>query len=172
MKKEILKKFKEMKEKGQIIEFVDSELKEVFLEAALNGGVYGWNYQVLLSADGLSVAGPLDRSSMTMIEYQGKAIRVANIPALIEIDERIVDLNDVAGHDKKALIDMIISNEELKDEKELYEIDIDGYLQEINIEKYNELFKDYVEGMWETYRNFLIYDIYDNVDMKIGYEEI
>lgn len=167
MRKRIFEKFEEMQEKEQVIEFVDQELKEVFLESALNGGLSGWRYDVLLSENGLSVRGPLSQGTITMDQYEGKALVVADMVANFEFDAYIVELDNLDEADKEDLIEKIMSEEnfETKEEvyNEIYNINIDGYFQEINREKYDEMVKDYVEQMWEScYRDNLLDEIYQS----------
>lgn len=167
MRKEIFEKFEEMQEKEQIIDFVDTKLKEVFLESVLNGSLSGWRYDVLLSEDGLSVRGPLSQGTITMEQYTRKALVLASIDASIEIDETIVDLYSLDEEDKEELIELIMDSEDLETEQEVYDniynINVDGYFQEINREKYDEMIKDHAEYQWETYfRDGLIDEIFQN----------
>lgn len=177
MSKEIFKKFEEMQEKEQIIDFVDTELKETFLEGVLNGSFQGWRYDVLLSTDGLRIAGPFGSGTITMQQYENKAITILSIPSTIEIDTTIVDLDNLDKEDREELIEKIIEEEEFEDEEELYDnlysINLDGYFQELDREKYDEMVKDHAELLWENYyRDNWLDEIYNNVDMQKEYEEV
>lgn len=163
----LLKKFDELEKNGQLDNFVDVELKNIFLKSVLNG-LPDMRYHVLLSDSGLSVTGALAQGCMTMEEYNDKAIMLITVAAHTEIEGTIVDLDNLEEEEKKELIEKIMLEENLENEdeviNELYRIDIDNYFSNINYSRYKELLEEYAENEWDYYhRDNLLQKIHESI---------
>ena len=67
-------------------DYINSEDMKEVIESTYNSTLTGSQYRLYLTEnENLCLYGPMDRNSMTMAEYEGKAIRLATLPAHREI---------------------------------------------------------------------------------------
>lgn len=104
-----------------------------------------------------------------------ESIRLATIPARIELEGSIVDLDNLKEEDRIDLIEKIIDEENFESEEDVYDnltsINVDGYFQELNPSEYNNILENHAELLWESYyRDNLVDEIYDNVRREMEYQ--
>ena len=85
MKKELINKFYELKENGELDNFLETEVKEVVKES-YKGSLNGWHHHIILSENGLYVTGALSQGTQTMGCFKGDEILLTKIPASNELE--------------------------------------------------------------------------------------
>ena len=183
MKKKLFEAIKNL-EMEKVIDFIDKEVKEAYINSFLNSSFQGWMHRIVLESDGnIFISGSMSNNTIFQSMYDGDSIELGNIPAWQEIEGDVITSDDIAALTEEEKNDLWISIqgeyefENLKEQADEFQEKFDlEYICDNNMclveslfgnlfsEKYEELQKRYVEAEWDNYgRDSIVDEIYDKI---------
>lgn len=112
MKKELLNALKNL-DTQTIIDFVDSEMKEIY-KKTYDNPLSGWRYEITLDADGVLSVGLLSTGSTQMSVYEGEEVVLASIRAENGIEGDLTTsevIDKLTSEEREKFIEDYIDNE-------------------------------------------------------------
>ena len=112
MKKELLNALKNL-DTQTIIDFVDSEMKEIY-KKTYDNPLSGWRYEITLDADGVLSVGLLSTGSAQMSVYEGEEVVLASIRAENGIEGDLTTsevIDKLTSEEREKFIEDYIDNE-------------------------------------------------------------
>lgn len=191
MRKELLKSLMDIYNNQEKIEnFVEENLKQLFIDSILNPSFSGWTYPVVVNENGeLDYYGAMGNGSVPYEVYEGKEVIVYNLPAYEETEsfEKEIEIDDMPFEiieslrnsieldlEENKISDDIDDIEVLKDYKENNYIEYyDSYNSNDEIRKMEDsCLKENIELSWDNYvRDNIIEDIIDGIGKMIEMEK-
>ena len=177
----------------KVINFIDKEVKEAYINSFLNSSFQGWMHRIVLESDGnIFISGSMSNNTIFQSMYDGDSIELGNIPAWQEIEGDVITSDDIAALTEEEKNDLWISIqgeyefESLKEQADEFQEKFDlEYICDNNMslvessfrnlfsEKYEELQKEYIEAQWDNYeRDSVIDKIYDTLTEIRRTEEV
>ena len=173
MKKELLNALKNL-DIDTIIDFVDSEIKEVYKETYSNP-IFGWTYSIILDSDGELWSTLLSVGSRPMSVLEGDSIILGSINSENEIEENLITLdviNNLTSEEREKFIEefktcYLYYDEYDKENFNIYDYlnynhinDIEECYRNLFSDKWDKLVEDYIDNEWEYHsRDGIIDDI-------------
>lgn len=186
MKKELLNALKNL-DIDTIIDFVDSEMKEVYKET-YNNPIFGWRYSIILDSNGELWSTLLSYGSRPMSVFEGDSVILGFINSESEIESGIVNLdviNNLTSEEREKFIEEFKACYLYYDEYDEENFNICNYLNYHHIndieecyrnlfeDKWEELIDDYIDNEWEGYlRDSIVNEICNSRDELINIESI
>ncbi|MDM0528468.1 hypothetical protein QTH49_13485 [Clostridium perfringens] len=191
MRKELLKSLMDIYNNQEKIEnFVEENLKQLFIDSILNPSFSGWTYPVVVNENGeLDYYGAMGNGSVPYEVYEGKEVIVYNLPAYEETEsfEKEIEIDDMPFEiieslrnsieldlEENKISDDIDDIEVLKDYKENNYIEYyDSYNSNDEIRKMEDsCLKENIELSWDNYVRYnIIEDIIDGIGKMIEMEK-
>ena len=179
MKKKLFEAIKNL-EMEKVIDFIDKEVKEAYINSFLNSSFQGWIHRIVLESDGnLFISGSMSSNTNFISAYDGDSIELVNIPAWQEIEGDVITFDDIAALTEEEKNDLWINiegeygfeslKEQANEFQEKFDLEyicnnnmslIENSFNSLFSEKYEELKKEYVENEWESWER-------DNIIEKI-----
>ena len=185
MKKELLNALKNL-DTETIIDFVDSEMKEVYKETYSNP-IFGWRYSIILDSNGELWSTLLSQGSRPMSVFEGDSVILGSINSQSEIESELVNLdviNNLTSEEREKFIAEFKTCYLYYDEYDEENFNICDYLNYNHIndieecyrnlfeDKWDELVENYIDNEWEGYlRDGIIDEICCGRDELINIEE-
>lgn len=185
MKKKLLNALKNL-DMETIIDFVDSEMKEVYKETYSNP-VFGWGYSIILDSDGGLWSTLLSPGSRPMSVHEGDSVILGSINSQSEVESELVNLdviNNLTEEEREKFIEEFKTCYLDSDEYDEENFNICDYLNYNHIndieecycdlfsDKWEELIEGYIDNEWEGYlRDGIIDEICVSRDELIEYGE-
>ena len=186
MKKKLFEAIKNL-EMEKVINFIDKEVKEAYINSFLNSSFQGWMHRIVLESDGnIFISGSMSNNTIFQSMYDGDSIELGNIPAWQEIEGDVITFDDIAALTEEEKNDLWISIqgeyefESLKEQADEFQEKFDlEYICDNNMclvensfnslfsEKYEELKKEYVENEWESWEKDNIIEKIENTLVEI-----
>lgn len=191
MRKELLKGLIEIYDNQEKIEnFVEENLKQLFIDSILSPSFDGWTYPVVVKENGeLDYYGAMGRGTMPYEVYEGKEAIVYNLPAYEETEpfEKEIEIDDMSAE----VVEKLRNSIELElEEDEILEESDDrkalGFYKENNYIEYYDSYnsndeirkmedsslKENIELSWDNYvRDNIVEDIIDGIGKIIEMEK-
>ena len=192
MKKNLFEAVKNL-DMEKVINFIDKEVKEAYINSFLNSSFQSWMHRIVLESDGnIFISGSMSNNTIFQSMYDGDSIELGNIPAWQEIEGDVITFDDIAALTEEEKNDLWISIqgeyefESLKEQADEFQEKFDlEYICDNNMclvessfrnlfsEKYEELQKEYIEAQWDNYeRDSVIDKIYDTLTEISRTEEV
>ena len=183
MKKELFEAIKNL-EMEKVIDFIDKEVKEAYINSFLNSSFQGWMHRIVLEPDGnIFISGSMSNNTIFQSMYDGDSIELGNIPAWQEIEGDVITFDDIAALTEEEKNDLWINiegecgfeslKEQVNEFQEKFDLEyicnnnmslIESSFNSLFSEKYEELQKRYVEAEWDNYvRDSIVDEIYDKI---------
>ena len=169
MKKKLFEAIKNL-DMEKVIDFVDNEVKESYINSFLNSSFQGWMHRIVLESDGnIFISGSMSNNTIFQSMYDGDSIELGNIPAWQEIEGDVITSDDIAALTKEEKNDLWISIQGEYEFQEKFDLEyicdnnmclVESSFNSLFSEKYEELKKEYVENEWESWER-------DNIIEKI-----
>ena len=177
----------------KVINFIDKEVKEAYINSFLNSSFQGWMHRIVLESDGnIFISGSMSNNTIFQSMYDGDSIELGNIPAWQEIEGDVITSDDIAAltEEEKNCLWISVQGEyefeSLKEQADEFQEKFDlEYICDNNMslvessfrnlfsEKYEELQKEYIEAQWDNYeRDSVIDKIYDTLTEIRRTEEV
>lgn len=170
MKKKLFEAIKNL-EMEKVIDFVDEEVKEEYINSYLKSSFQGWIHRIVLESDGnLFISGSMSSNTNFISAYEGDSIELVNIPAWQEIEGDVITFDDIAALTEEEKNDLWINiegeygfeslKEQANEFQEKFDLEyicnnnmslIENSFNSLFSEKYEELKKEYVENEWESW---------------------
>ena len=183
MKKKLFEAIKNL-EMEKVINFIDKEVKEAYINSFLNSSFQGWMHRIVLESDGnIFISGSMSNNTIFQSMYNGDSIELGNIPAWKEIEGDVITFDDIAALTEEEKNDLWINiegeygfeslKEQANEFQEKFDLEyicnnnmslIENSFNSLFSEKYEELQKRYVEAEWDNYvRDSIVDEIYDKI---------
>lgn len=170
----LLKKYYELLDNGLLMDFLETEVKEV-VKNTYTSTLTDWYHHIILSKNGLYITSPLSQGSSTIGCFNGTEILLAKIPSSqeLEVNLRWEDILNVGTsieerfQNAKLMLEQIINKDEvqqlkIKTENNNQKFDILTCLN--NYDTYifvEEIFKNLFPDKWEDIVNDQIKLLWD-----------
>ena len=192
MKKKLFEAVKNL-DMEKVINFIDKEVKEAYINSFLNSSFQGWMHRIVLESDGnIFISGSMSNNTIFQSMYDGDSIELGNIPAWQVIEGDVLTSDDIAAltEEEKNCLWISVQGEyefeSLKEQADEFQEKFDlEYICDNNMslvessfrnlfsEKYEELQKEYIEAQWDNYeRDSVIDKIYDTLTEIRRTEEV
>ena len=155
----------------KVINFIDKEVKEAYINSFLNSSFQGWMHRIVLESDGnIFISGSMSNNTIFQSMYDGDSIDLGNIPAWQEIEGDVITFDDIAALTEEEKNDLWINiegeygfeslKEQANEFQEKFDLEyicnnnmslIENSFNSLFSEKYEELKKEYVENEWESW---------------------
>ena len=155
----------------KVINFIDKEVKEAYINSFLNSSFQGWMHRIVLESDGnIFISGSMSSNTNFISAYEGDSIELVNIPAWQEIEGDVITFDDIAALTEEEKNDLWINiegeygfeslKEQANEFQEKFDLEyicnnnmslIENSFNSLFSEKYEELKKEYVENEWESW---------------------
>jgi hypothetical protein len=184
MKKELLNALKNL-DTQTIIDFVESEMKEVYKETYSNP-VFGWTYSIILDADGVLWSTLLSPGGRPMSVHEGDSVILGSINSQSEIESELVNLdviNNLTEEEREKFIEefktcYLCSDGYDEENFSIYDYlnceyinDIEECYKDLFPDKWEELIEIYIDNEWEYYlRDGIVDEICNSRDELINIE--
>ena len=183
MKKKLFEAIKNL-DMEKVINFIDKEVKEAYINSFLNSSFQGWMHRIVLESDGnIFISGSMSSNTIFQSTYEGDSIELANIPAWQEIEGDVITFDDIAALTEEEKNDLWINiegeygfeslKEQANEFQEKFDLEyicnnnmslIENSFNSLFSEKYEELQKEYIEAQWDNYeRDSVIDKIYNTL---------
>ncbi len=185
MKKELLNALKNL-DIDTVIDFVDSEMKEIY-KKTYDNPLSGWRYEITLDADGVLSVGLLSTGSTQMSVYEGEEVVLASIRAENGIEGDLTTsevIDKLTSEEREKFIEefktcYLYYDEYDEENFNIYDYlnceyinDIEECYKNLFSDKWEELIEDYIDNEWEGYsRDNLVDKICYGRDELIEYGE-
>ena len=169
----------------KIIDFVDSEMKEVY-KGTYSNPVFGWTYSTILDSDGELWSTLLSPGDRPMSVHEGNSVILGSINSQSEVKSRLVDLdviNNLTSQEREKFIEefktcYLDSNEYNEENFNIHDYlnykyinDIEECYCDLFPDKWEELIEDYINNEWEGYlRDGIVNEICNRRDELINIE--
>ena len=181
MKREMLEAIKNL-DMDTVIDFVDSEVKEAYIDSYINSSFQGWIHRVMLESDGnLFISGAMSNNTSFESSFNGDSANLVNIDAWNSIEGDVItidDINELTEGEKESLwfslegeYDFNNLQEQAEDEDEEFNLEyilnnnmclIENAFNSLYPEKYEQLQRNYIEAEWEAYKRDNVIDEIEN----------
>lgn len=184
MKKELLNALKNL-DIDTVINFVDSEIKEVYKET-YNNPIFGWEYSIILDSNGELWSALLSHGSRPMSVHEGNSIVLVSINSENEVESELVNLdiiNNLTSEEREKFIEEFkmccLCSDEYDEENfnicdylnYKYINDIEECYRNLFLDKWEGLIESYIDSEWEDYfRDSIIDEICYSRDELINRE--
>lgn len=168
MTNDLIKVYYELQENGELDDFIEEGVKDLFIDSYMEPSFQGWIYRIILDDDGLSVGGPMSNGSDLYSNYYGFTIEIAKMDAYNEFDSELIEehiIEELSKNERRKLWNELLDDEDILILKHRYEDDDEKLtLKDILTEEYvifEDIFKKVLRDKFDELKIEYIYCAWD-----------